>query len=229
MHAQSVCVYLFAVLSLRSVVGKPVSQFTRSILKAPEFDIASGDPSFNICEQFNVTEESEMIGLHGQGITVVTRMPSWQLWLRQASLLTKLGQRFKEAAYPNVRFVIITDNETTAFHMREFTGNANIFAINDTEDSPFSRFMLRSVYVFDKCGQLTYMIRFPLSTVVRPFIKAAVLSTFYDRPCNNCVSGTHASQPLFSKRFVMRIIISSVFRKADDWSMSRRSRLARTY
>lgn len=85
-----------------------------------------------------------------------------------------------------MKFVLITDNETSAMRLRGFSGNLDVYAINDTDDSPFARFELRSAYVFDNCGHLVYVIHYPWSTVMRPFIKAATLSTLYDGPCGEC-------------------------------------------
>lgn len=108
-------------------------------------------------------------------------------------MLSKLEQRFHDANYTNVKFVLITDSEVGAVRLRASTGNLNVLHMNSTADSPFSRLVLRSAYVFDKCGQLAYVIHYPWSTVMRPFIKAATLSTFYDRPCGNCNSNTDVS------------------------------------
>lgn len=97
--------------------------------------------------------------------------------------------------------MLITDNETSATRLREISGNLDVYAINDTDDSPFARFELRSAYVFDNCGHLVYVIHYPWSTVMRPFIKAATLSTMYDGPCGECertdVSVDHRSSRQF--------------------------------
>lgn len=100
--------------------------------------------------------------------------------------MNKLEKRFHNANHTNVKFILITDNETSAVRLREFSGNLKVYAINETDDSPFNRFELRSAYVFDNCGHLVYVVHYPWSTVMRPFIKAATLSTLYDGPCGNC-------------------------------------------
>lgn len=100
--------------------------------------------------------------------------------------MNKLQKRFHNSNHTNVKFVLITDNETSATRLRQFSGILDVFAINETDNSPFSRFELRSAYVFDNCGHLVYVIHYPWSTVMRPFVKAATLSTLYDGPCGNC-------------------------------------------
>lgn len=106
--------------------------------------------------------------------------------MRQASLLNKLEKRFHNAGHSNVKFIIITDNETSATRLREASGNLKVIVLNETESSPFTGFVQRSAYIFDNCGQLAYIIHYPWSTVMRPFVKAATLSTIFDEPCGYC-------------------------------------------
>lgn len=39
-------------------------------------ELSSEDQSFDICELFNVTEETELLRLHGNGVTVVMKLAS---------------------------------------------------------------------------------------------------------------------------------------------------------
>ena len=57
--------------------------------------------------------------------------------------------------------------------------------IGSTSDS-FSEFDELSANVFDQCGRLAYTIYHPWSSLQRPYIKGAILSTIYDEPCGEC-------------------------------------------
>ncbi|XP_050069665.1 uncharacterized protein LOC126557813 [Anopheles maculipalpis] len=52
----------------------------------------------------------------------------------------------------------------------------------------FELFGLREfqVYVIDRCSRVSYIIQPPWSLIQYAYVKAAVLSTFYDRPCGKC-------------------------------------------
>uniref|UniRef100_A0A182P5R3 Selenoprotein P N-terminal domain-containing protein n=1 Tax=Anopheles epiroticus TaxID=199890 RepID=A0A182P5R3_9DIPT len=52
----------------------------------------------------------------------------------------------------------------------------------------FALFGLREfqVYVIDRCSRVSYIIQPPWSLIQYAYVKAAVLSTFYDRPCGKC-------------------------------------------
>lgn len=120
--------------------------------------------------------------------------------------MNKLQKRFHNANHTNVKFTLITDNETSAARLRTFSNNLDVYAINETDDSPFSRFELRSAYVFDNCGHLVYVIHYPWSTVMRPFVKAATLSTLYDGPCGKC-----ERMDVSVKRIDQRILLARIY------------------
>ncbi|KAG8233156.1 hypothetical protein J437_LFUL014108 [Ladona fulva] len=42
------------------------------------------------------------------------------------------------------------------------------------------------IMVFDRCGHLTYHVIMPWSLLTYPYVKAAVLSTYHDKPCGPC-------------------------------------------
>lgn len=73
-------VFVCVIFGCKNVDGKPVevvhANESKDILKGSNYELSNGDPSFEICEQFNVTDETEMLGLHGHGVTVVMKMPS---------------------------------------------------------------------------------------------------------------------------------------------------------
>uniref|UniRef100_A0A182YK97 Selenoprotein P N-terminal domain-containing protein n=1 Tax=Anopheles stephensi TaxID=30069 RepID=A0A182YK97_ANOST len=52
----------------------------------------------------------------------------------------------------------------------------------------FALFGLREfqVYVIDRCSRVSYIIQPPWSLIQYAYVKAAVLSTYYDRPCGKC-------------------------------------------
>lgn len=60
------------------------------------------------------------------------------------------------------------------------------------ENRTFALFGLREfqVYVIDRCSRVSYIIQPPWSLIQYAYVKAAVLSTFYDRPCGKCEVGS---------------------------------------
>lgn len=79
-------------------------------------------------------------------------------------------------------------NQTNAERVLRVSGNLKVIVSNSTQNNQFSMLEDRSVYVFDNCGRIVYVIHYPYSSVQKPFVKAAVLSTLYDRPCGYCSS-----------------------------------------
>lgn len=64
--------------------------------------------------------------------------------------------------------------------------NVTVLRFNETAQPRFYDLMFKSVYIFDQCGRLTYIINFPWSQFNRPYVKASILSTIFDAPCGNC-------------------------------------------
>lgn len=106
--------------------------------------------------------------------------------MRQVALLSKLEARFHNAGHANVNFLIVTQNETNAERIRNVSRQLEVIVVNDTQNSQFSALEDRSAYIFDGCGRIVYVIHYPYSSVQKPFVKAAVLSTIYDQPCGYC-------------------------------------------
>lgn len=94
--------------------------------------------------------------------------------------------RFHNAGHKNVKFLIVTNNESNAQRIRGFSRQLDVVVVDTNESTQFTRFEDRSIYIFDSCGRIVYIIHFPYSTVLKPFVKAAVLSTIYDKPCGYC-------------------------------------------
>lgn len=101
-------------------------------------------------------------------------------------LLSKLEARFHKAGHQSVRFIVVTKNETNAQHIRNVSRKMEVIALNNTKTSQYAQLEDRSVYIFDNCGRIVYVIHYPYSSVQKPFVKAAILSTIYDRPCGYC-------------------------------------------
>lgn len=101
-------------------------------------------------------------------------------------LLSKLEARFHNAGHVNVKFMIVTRNETNAERIRNVSRQLEVITVNETYGSQFSVLEDRSVYIFDGCGRIVYVIHYPYSSVQKPFVKAAVLSAIYDQPCGYC-------------------------------------------
>lgn len=162
--------------------------------------------SFEICEYFD-EGESSAVKLRGKGITVVMKL-FWQLWSRQVLLLSKLQARFHNAGHLKVHFVIITKNQTHAERIHNTTHQLEVILVNGTQVSQIANLEDRSIYIFDNCGRIVYVIHYPYSSIQKPFVKAAVLSTIYDAPCGYCP--TNVQTPLILIRqfsLIYRIFI----------------------
>uniref|UniRef100_A0AAG5CRV3 Selenoprotein P N-terminal domain-containing protein n=1 Tax=Anopheles atroparvus TaxID=41427 RepID=A0AAG5CRV3_ANOAO len=66
--------------------------------------------------------------------------------------------------------------------------NFTVYPNRLTANRTFALFGLREfqVYVIDRCSRVSYIIQPPWSLLQYAYVKAAVLSTFYDRPCGKC-------------------------------------------
>lgn len=158
------------------------STTTTSTISSPSTSTASN--SFDICEYFD-TNDAPDFRFHEHGVTVIMRL-FWQLWIRQVILLAKLEARFHNAGYENVKFFIVTQNQTNTDRIRNVSRQLEVMTVNDTQSAAFAELEDRSVYIFDSCGRNVYVIHYPFSSVQKPFVKAAVLSTIYDQPCGSC-------------------------------------------
>lgn len=188
------------VLSANEIICRSVESSTMSnsidAVNRPNITLPNGllnttDPaprSFDICEKFeNDNGDAESLILHDREfvVTVVMKL-SWQLWLRQVTLLGKLEARFYSAGYTNVRFMVLTRNETNVQRIRHASPLVDVILVKNTQINQFSMLEDRSIYILDDCGRIVYIIHFPYSSVQKPFVKAAVLSTIYDLPCGRC-------------------------------------------
>lgn len=165
------------------VEGSLPNTTTESAANTPSSTVESN--ALEICEYFDSFAGEPDVRFHEYGATVIMRL-FWQLWIRQVVLLSKLEARFHNAGYANVKFLIVTQNQTNADRIRSISRQMEVITVNDTQNSQFSELDDRSIYVFDSCGRNVYVIHYPFSSVQKPFVKAAVLSTIYDQPCGDC-------------------------------------------
>lgn len=61
--------------------------------------------------------------------------------------------------------------------------NLTVIVVDEAAHTPLNDFHLKAAYVFDNCGRLVYIIYDPWSSVQKPFVKAAILSSYFDAPC----------------------------------------------
>lgn len=104
------------------------------------------------------------------------------------TLLSKLEARFHNAGHRNVRFIVITRNQTNVERIRNASRHMQLIVVNSTQTRQFASLEDRSIYILDDCGRIVYIIHYPYSSVQKPFVKAAVLSTIYDHPCGRCTT-----------------------------------------
>lgn len=111
------------------------------------------------------------------------------------ALLSKLEIRFNNAGFnEDIKFVIITNNRTNAKRIRNYSRQLDVIIVNNS--SQFAQLEDRSIYIFNDCGQIVFVIHYPYSSVLKPFVKAAILSGIYDEPCGACNSLAAVMDPI---------------------------------
>lgn len=120
---------------------------------------------------------------------------------RQAFMFHKLEARFRHAGYTKVNFVIVYEAVAgeagdaptpTAMHLpiedrfERMDSVFNVTVLRSLDATLTQMFVPTAAYVFDQCGRFTYIIYAPWSSIQRPYVKAAILSTIYDEPCGKC-------------------------------------------
>lgn len=106
--------------------------------------------------------------------------------MRQAFLLNKLDARFRDAGYARINFTIITNSSLNADLLKVIVANLSVTVVDESAVTPFNDFDVKGAYIFDNCARLVYIIYDPWSSVQRPYLKAAVLSSYFDAPCGEC-------------------------------------------
>lgn len=111
------------------------------------------------------------------------------------------------AGYQNMQFIMVFPMEnSTAANLTESAESAeystpasavpptksllkfknNLIVIEESADQPLDFISEGCTMVFDQCARLTYVLCHPFNTIQRPFLKASILSTIYDAPCDKC-------------------------------------------
>ncbi|XP_001649580.2 uncharacterized protein LOC5565239 [Aedes aegypti] len=120
----------------------------------------------------------------------------------QIQLFHNLFNRFEHNGYRNVQFILGAapsrhPDETEFTEFEDFLDNVTSVAAGYNisvypnplnENGTFAMFGLKEfqVYVVDRCSRISYIIEPPWSLIQYSYVKAAVLSTMYDRPCGEC-------------------------------------------
>ncbi|XP_021712557.1 uncharacterized protein LOC110681097, partial [Aedes aegypti] len=100
-----------------------------------------------------------------------------------------LFNRFEHNGYRNVQFILGAapsrhPDETEFTEFEDFLDNVTSVAAGyNISVYPNPSFQ---VYVVDRCSRISYIIEPPWSLIQYSYVKAAVLSTMYDRPCGEC-------------------------------------------
>ncbi|ETN64042.1 hypothetical protein AND_004226 [Anopheles darlingi] len=122
----------------------------------------------------------------------------------QIDLYYNLYQRFdSQQLFRNgVRFLLAASLHRVPYELKQYNftefyatvrgladeRNLTVYPNPLTENGTFALLGLREfqVYVIDRCSRVSYIIEPPWSLIQFSYVKAAVLSTFYDRPCGKC-------------------------------------------
>lgn len=134
-------------------------------------------------------------------ITVLMPVSESTIVRRQAFMFHKLEARFRHAGYTKVNFVIVyagtagegdAPTPTQPMHLpmedrfERMDSVFNVTVLRSLDATLTQMFVPTAAYVFDQCGRFTYIIYAPWSSIQRPYVKAAILSTIYDEPCGQC-------------------------------------------
>ncbi|XP_055628961.1 uncharacterized protein LOC129770256 isoform X2 [Toxorhynchites rutilus septentrionalis] len=139
------------------------------------------------------------------------------LYDEQIQLFHNLFNRFESNDYRNVQFMLGAapsrhPEETNFDDFDDFLDNVTSIAASYNisvypnplnENGTFAMFGLKEfqVYVLDQCSRITYIIEPPWSLIQYSYVKAAVLSTLYDRPCGPCDFDNFLNATLPEKHF----------------------------
>ncbi|XP_053669665.1 uncharacterized protein LOC128720041 [Anopheles nili] len=97
--------------------------------------------------------------------------------------------------------------------VKELAGeyNLTVYPNHLYANRTFALFGLREfqVYVIDRCSRVSYIIQPPWSLIQYAYVKAAVLSTFYDQPCGKCELENFLNSTLLEDEFHHQVVGSS--------------------
>lgn len=121
----------------------------------------------------------------------------------QIQLFHNLMERFEGNGYAGLQFILgasaarypdecdeFTDFEDFLDNVTSIAAGYNISVYPNplNENGTYAMYGLKEfqVYVLDRCSRIAYIIEPPWSLIQYSYVKAAVLSTLYDRPCGEC-------------------------------------------
>ncbi|RWS28555.1 Selenoprotein Pb-like protein [Leptotrombidium deliense] len=94
----------------------------------------------------------------------------------------------------DITFIVINSRQQSSQLsikvLSDIIGNTNISLYQETDESPVWEKLEggnKDVFIYDRCGRLTYYLPYPLSVVDprQPILQTALLSTYFDNPCGN--------------------------------------------
>ncbi|KAG8233157.1 hypothetical protein J437_LFUL014109 [Ladona fulva] len=105
--------------------------------------------------------------------------------------MDELRVRLKAAGFGDVRLVIINAGSSAHAGLALQAAARAVPVLQDNDILSPSIWELMGaakddIMVFDRCGHLTYHVIMPWSLLTYPYVKAAVLSTYHDKPCGPC-------------------------------------------
>uniref|UniRef100_A0A1Q3FPN9 Putative conserved secreted protein n=1 Tax=Culex tarsalis TaxID=7177 RepID=A0A1Q3FPN9_CULTA len=144
----------------------------------------------------------------------------------QIQLFHNLLNRFEGNGYSDVQFILGASAARFPDECDEF-GDFEDFLDNVTsiaagynisvypnplnENGTYSMYGLKEfqVYVLDRCSRIAYIIEPPWSLIQYSYVKAAVLSTLYDRPCGECEVDNFLNSSLPVQKMAAELQMSS--------------------
>ncbi|XP_055523965.1 uncharacterized protein LOC129717809 [Wyeomyia smithii] len=120
----------------------------------------------------------------------------------QIQLFHTLLDRFERNGFSQVQFILaatpsLHPDETDFANFDDFLDNVTSIAASHNisvypnpliGNGTYAMFGLKEFqsYVLDRCSRIAYIIEPPWSLIQYSYVKAAVLSALYDRPCGDC-------------------------------------------
>ncbi|XP_053682587.1 uncharacterized protein LOC128733045 [Sabethes cyaneus] len=138
------------------------------------------------------------------------------LYDEQIQLFHTLLDRFERNSFSQVQFILaatpsLHPDETDFDDFEDFLDNVTSIAASHNisvypnplnGNGTYAMFGLKEFqsYVLDRCSRIAYIIEPPWSLIQYSYVKAAVLSALYDRPCGDCDVDNFLNSSLPEKR-----------------------------
>ncbi|CAG2105446.1 unnamed protein product [Medioppia subpectinata] len=123
-------------------------------------------------------------------VTLVTLIDvSYRFGLKQASSLENMLRFLKKSGLKDIHFILINSKDIDAKQKLKDVTQKVSFGVYQENESDLIWSALDGgkddMFIYDRCGLLTYYIPFPLSIIhaQQPILQAALLSTYFDNPC----------------------------------------------